>query len=488
MTPPRPLGSRRSWLARVTTSMAAGALAVLSILITVVVPASAASADWPTYLFDNGHSSFNNAATTITPQNAATLHKSWTFTPTKKKGQPAARILGSPVAVGGTVYIASFNGTLWALNESTGTVRWSADVGFTPVGACPTKAGPTATPVVAPDPSRSNQLTVYMAGGDGSLYAIDAADGSVVWQTMVAQTNVTPAEFLFAAPVLVNGDLFIGVASNCEPPLAPGRVVELSQDSGTILNTYHAVAADSGGAGIWITPASDGTSIWVTTGNADETGTEPPGDSYSVVRLSASDLSKQDIWTVTPSLDGTDFDFGASPTLFAATLGGTPTQMVGACNKNGYFYALRAQNLAAGPVWSRKIGAKKAGGPTCLASAIWDQGNNRLIVGSNKTTIAGVSYGGSLRSVNPATGKPLWQLGLNPGPIEGSPSEDGAGVVAAATADQTGGTNQLYLVDPSNGQVLTQIALPSAELAQPVFADGYLFSAPITGGLTAYTV
>jgi len=160
--------------------------------------------------------------------------------------------------------------------------------------------------------------------------------------------------------------------------------------------------------------------------------------------------------------------------------------MVGACNKNGFFYALAAQDLTAGPVWSRKIGAKKQGGPTCLASAIWDQGNGRLIVASNKTTIAGVSYAGSLRSVNPATGKPLWQRGLNPGPIEGSPAEDGAGVIAAATADMTGGTNQLFLVDASNGQVLAQFALPSLEFSQPVFANGYLFSASTTGGLTAY--
>ncbi len=59
-------------------------------------------------------------------------------------------------------------------------------------------------------------------------------------------------------------------------------------------------------------------------------------------------------------------------------------------------------------------------------------------------------------------------------------------MIAAATADQTGGKNQLYLVDASNGQMLIHFALPSLEFAQPLFADGYLFSASITGGLTAY--
>jgi hypothetical protein len=34
--------------------------------------------------------------------------------------------------------------------------------------------------------------------------------------------------------------------------------------------------------------------------------------------------------------------------------------------------------------------------------------------------------------------------------------------------------------------VLKQIALPAFEFSQPVFANGYLFSASITGGLTSY--
>ena len=479
--PPRPFSARRRAALLVTAAVVAGAVAL-----PAGIPASAATASWPQYLYDNAHSSFAGAATAITPQNASGVHKAWTFKPTHKKGQPSARLLGSPVVVGGVVYIESFSGTLWALNESTGTVKWSASIGFTPVGTCDSMAGPTSTPVVAPDPSRGNALTLYVSGGNGSIYAINASNGSVVWQKAVASTNTPPAAFIYTAPLLLKGNLYVGVATNCEPPMAPGRVVELSQAGGTLEHTYWGVAPNSGGAGVWVTPASDGTSLWVTTGNADQTGVEPPGDSFSFVRLSASDLTKEDIWTVVPSLNSTDYDFGSSPTLFQATVAGTPTQMVGACNKNGIYYALAAQDLSAGPVWSRLIGAHRGGGPTCLASSIWDRGNGRLVVASNKTTIGGISFGGSLRSVNPATGASLWQRGLNPGPIQGTPSEDGAGVIAAATADATGATNQLYLVNASNGAVLKKFALPSLEYSQPVFADGYLFSGTLTNGLTAY--
>jgi len=464
----------------------AAAVITLGALIPAGSPASATTADWPAYLYDNGHSSLNPAATAITPANASGVHKVWTFKPTKTGTQPAPKIQGSPVVMNGIVYIASFSGTLWALDETTGHMVWSAPIGFTPKGVCPTKSGPSSTPVIAPDPSRGDALTAYVSGGDGALYAINAATGAQVWKATVAATNTAPAEFLYAAPLLLGGNLYVGVASNCEPPLAPGRAVEVTQSGGAIVHTYAATPGGVGGAGIWISPASDGTSIWVTTGNADEQGVDPAGDSYSVVRLAASDLSKQDIWTVQPSLSGTDYDFGSSPTLFNATIAGTPTQMVGACNKNGNFYALAAQNLAAGPVWSHTIGTHKAGGPTCLASAIWDSSNGRLIVASNKTSIAGVSYGGSLRSVNPGTGAYLWQRGLNPGPIEGTPSENGSGVIAAATADGSGGTNQLYLVNAATGAVLKSFALPSLEFSQPVFANGVLFSAPLTGGISEY--
>ena len=479
MTPGQ-IGVRLRAIAVAAAVIAAGAL------VPAGAPASAAPADWPGFLYNKGHSSLNPAATAITPANAGGVHQVWTFVPTKTGTQPPARILGSPVVVRGIVYIASFSGTLWALDETTGQVVWSAPIGFTPQGACPSKAGPTSTPVVVPDPSRGNALTVYVAGGDGALYAINAATGAQVWRSAIAATNTAPAEFLYSAPLLRAGNLYVGVATNCEPPLAPGRLVEVTQSGGTPVHTYAATPGGVGGAGIWITPATDSTSIWVTTGNADEQGVDPPGDSYSIVRLAANNLVKQDIWTVQPSLSGTDFDFGSSPTLFTATISGTATEMVGACNKNGNFYALAAQNLAAGPVWSHTIGTHKAGGPTCLASAIWDSSNSRLILASNKTSIAGVSYGGSLRAVDPATGAYLWQRGLNPGPIEGSPSENGAGVIAAATADGSGGINQLYLVNAATGAILKSFALPSLEFSQPVFANGFLFSAPLTGGITEY--
>jgi outer membrane protein assembly factor BamB len=160
--------------------------------------------------------------------------------------------------------------------------------------------------------------------------------------------------------------------------------------------------------------------------------------------------------------------------------------MVGACDKNGYFYAFRTSDVAAGPVWKRKLGVGQGfnGNKACLSAAVWD--GTRLIVGSPPTTITGVSYGGSVRALDPATGAVLWQTGL-PNTVLGSPSENASGIVAAATYNPTSGAvNGTYLLDASTGTILKTIP-NDAEFGQPVFADNYLLLATHTQGLQVYS-
>src|SRR5207245_5779848 len=98
------------------------------------------------------------------------------------------------------------------------------------------------------------------------------------------------------------------------------------------------------GASVWTSAGSDGNFVWITVGNGDS------GDSFSIVRLSTA-LTFQTKWTV-PDTFGTDLDWGSSPTLFEAVLNGTSTQMVGANEKNGIFYALdRSEERRVGKEW-----------------------------------------------------------------------------------------------------------------------------------------
>src|SRR5436305_6584487 len=176
--------------------------------------------------------------------------------------------------------------------------------------------------------------------------------------------------------------------------------------------------------------------------------------------------------------------------MFEAMRNGTPTQMVGANERDGIFYAFGAIQLENGPVWSRQVGVpgqlQTLG--SCLAAAAWDVTHQQLFVGSNMTTIQSVDFPGSMRSLDPATGAIVWETGLQAGPVMGSPTLNGSGVLAAGTYSLSAPTqNAVYLLDASNGNILTTIPEISPVFAQPVFADTHLLIATSGGILSAFS-
>jgi len=448
--------------------------------------AEGATPTWSGYLLGPRHSSYNIAATTWTPTSAASFGSDWTFTdpPPTVTGQSGAGFNASPTVSGGSVYIGSNTGEFYAIDEATGLARWHRSLGYVTTKTCNAR-GITSTATVAPDPTRGGQATVYVAGGDGYLYALKASDGSIVWRAFVVTTGTNQnLGYNWSSPTVIGGRIFIGLSSQCDKPLIRGGLRSFDQASGALLHTYRTVPKGDIGASIWTSAASNGSDVWVTTGNGDS------GDSFAIVRLDAATLTKEDRWVV-PATAGTDLDWGSSPTLFKASLGGIQTDMVGACNKNGTYYAFRSADLVAGPVWSRKVGSTgglAAGVGSCLASAIWDYTHKRLIFGSNTTTVNGSTAPGAVRSLNPKTGRVAWVTPLAGGPIMGSPTLSGGGLIAAGTFNNsTPANNRVYLIDASTGAIVNQIATPSPVFAQPVFADDKLFVATTAGTLTAYT-
>jgi hypothetical protein len=246
---------------------------------------------------------------------------------------------------------------------------------------------------------------------------------------------------------------------------------------GALLATHFTEPNGDIGASVWTSVASDGTSVWATTGNGDETQATDRGDANSIVRLNGATLALQDKWTV-PGIQQIDDDFGGSPTFFTDSQG---RQLIGACNKNGIFYAWQANDLRAGPVWQRRIGtaAGTNQGDFCLAAAVWD--NTRLTIASNSTTINGKKFASSIRRLNPTTGRVVWQRGFAAGPIWDTPSENASGVIAAMTFDSSApSVNRLYLVNAQTGAVLDSRPTGDVAFAQPAFADGQLFIATKT--------
>jgi polyvinyl alcohol dehydrogenase (cytochrome) len=468
----------------VTTLAAAVALPAAS-----ASGAPAASTDWPTYERNNQHSSAAFTDGAITQAKASSLTAKWTFTlpgPTKS-GQPKATLWGSPTVVGGKVYIGSGTGVFYALNATTGKIVWQRLLDYGVQQNCAAR-GIASTATVATDPV-SGKLTVYIAGAH-FLYALDPATGAVRWKNSVGPWGST-AYYNWSSPTVAGGRIFMGVSSDCEDFHVRAGAVAYNQHTGALQHTYYDMPAGSIGGSIWSSPATDGTSVWVTTG--DPAASSPQvGDSYAIVRLAASTMVKQDIWRTTDTAVD-DFDFGSSPTLFPGTVGGKALSLVGACNKNGMFYTWDRNHLSAGPVWSKQVGNSSLGFSACLTSAAYDSVQGRLFIASNTTTVAGNTVPGALRAVNPSTGAYLWEQPLDCTPL-GSPTINATtGIVAVPTYGcASGKTPSVKLFNETTGAPLATLPASSPVFSQPVFAENLLFvgsggtSSSGGGKLTAY--
>jgi outer membrane protein assembly factor BamB len=464
---------------------------VLPASAAVARPAHAASAagvslDWPQYLHGPQHSSVS-LATAFTPSNAASASQLWHWQPPVITGKPSPRLEASPTVAAGRVYIGAESGRFYVLNGATGAVVWSRQLDTEPNMTCPAR-GITSTAAVKLDPVTGTS-TVYVSGAR-YLYALNAATGAVVWKTEIGPPSLAnpDAYYNWSSPTVAGGHIYTGLSSSCDNPLIRGGLVELDQHTGQILHTWHTVPSGSLGGSIWSSAAasSSGSDVWVSTGNeCDPTinscpSGNRPGHSLSIVHLSSS-LTLLQAWQAPGTAgQGHDWDFGSSPTLFGS---GSPPPDVGACNKNGRYYALAANPLGSTPLWTDVIGAPAHSDNSCLASSVWN-GPTALYIGGDPTTISGTSYGGSIRQVNPATGAYTWQTGL-PCSVMGTPSLDSAGVLAAGTyLCPTGNTPGAYLINATTGAILKTLPVGSSRVfSQPVFAQGTLFVATESQGL-----
>jgi polyvinyl alcohol dehydrogenase (cytochrome) len=443
--------------------------------------------DWPQYLHGPQHSSMSNS-TAFTTSNAGSVTQVWHWQPPVVSGEPVPVLDASPTVVAGVVYIGAQSGGFYALNESTGAVMWSRQLDTQPKATCEAR-GITSTAAVLPDPVTGTS-TVYVSGAR-FLYALDAATGTVAWKTEIGPPDKAQPDgyYNWSSPTVVGGHIYVGLSSECDVPLIRGGVVELDQHTGQVLHTWYTVPTGSIGGSIWssVAVSSSGSDVWVSTGNeCDPTIDQCPpgnkiGNSLSIVHLSSS-LGLLQAWRAPGTAGhGHDWDFGSSPTLFGSL--GIPPD-VGACNKNGLYYALADNPLGTTPLWTHRLGVPGGARGACISSAAWDGPDGTLYVSGDGTTIGGMSFGGSVGQVNPATGAFVWHTGL-PCAVMGTPSLDSAGVLAAATYRCVKpATPAAYLIDAGTGAILGALPVGTSKIfAQPVFAQGTLFVATESGGL-----
>ncbi|TMI48785.1 hypothetical protein E6H17_02805 [Candidatus Bathyarchaeota archaeon] len=150
---------------------------------------------WTMFHYDAGR----NGATPASGPTSASLM--WSYT-------TGGVVYASPVVSDGFVFIPSYDGKLYALDEYTGSLIWSFTTGSNIV----------ATPAVG------NGM-VYLASKDFTVYALDENTGSMLWRI----SNVAA---VVSSPVLADGKLFYGTLYS--PSAGRAEFLALNPQDGTV--------------------------------------------------------------------------------------------------------------------------------------------------------------------------------------------------------------------------------------------------------------
>ncbi len=369
-----------------------------------------AASDWSTYLGGLDRTGFNGSETILHAANIGRVSLKWS-------AHVNAAISTQPIEANGVVYWGAWDGRLRATNLS-GALLWTANIGQTYDPNCdPSTVGVADTPTLG---AIGSTQVIFVSGGNARFYALNAQNGAVIWSIGLGSP---PDAFLWSSPLVYNGSVYVGVSSFGDCPLIQGKLVQMNAMTGAIQHIFAVVPDGCYGGSLWGSPTVDPNTgiIYIATGNSGSCGASEPY-TVALVALRAADLSPVGSWRVPGSQQTGDGDFGATPTLFSATINGRLRQLVGAANKNGYYYALDRTNLGAGPLWEDHIAYDSGDCPQCgdgsISPSAWD--GETLYVAGGVTTINGVTCQGSVRALNPANGAVLWAHCLQNGPVLGA--------------------------------------------------------------------
>jgi polyvinyl alcohol dehydrogenase (cytochrome) len=215
--------------------------------------------DWPMYNRDLVGTRFNPAESTLTRESVSQgLRIKWTYA-------TMGDVYATPSVVNNIVYAGDTSGTFYALT-SAGKRLWQKS-GFGPI---------TASALVTNGANGKNGMVIF---GDqtGFIYGLDRETGELLWPPVQADhADKNPTAVIFGSPILVDGQVVIGISSNegAAKSTFRGSVVSLNPNDGSI-NWQHYLITDeelqkgSAGAGVWSTPTYDADLklVFVTTGN-----------------------------------------------------------------------------------------------------------------------------------------------------------------------------------------------------------------------------
>ena len=418
--------------------------------------------DWAVSGHDVRHSaSVLDECTHIRPATAAALRPKWFR-------HVADSVTASPVIVGTTAYVGSWDGNFHAVDTNTGKTRWT----FTITTTVPTAFGrivSTASVVPFPDsPAKGGSRLVAVFGGGSSLWALDAATGKELAHldldprdiaTRKAQAADPPVVEVESSPVVGNvrvgakteRRIYVGfdvhnkdkvgrtglVATRLVAPTQAGKawslvpVWKLDPETRKVHNGAAGLTAESGKGfgcgGVWSSPALDLVNNHVVFGTASCSHAPEAiaaGENFAEMMVAARADTGQIAWSYRPGKTAADADldddFGASPNVFTTKTG---RRLVGEGRKDSCYYARDAKTgreawrSCDGTAGNLSDGFAIGGFLGTTAVQTDASGRAVRIIGATAIPVPhnareAVSATSVVRAFDPTTGKVLWRYRL----------------------------------------------------------------------------
>jgi polyvinyl alcohol dehydrogenase (cytochrome) len=498
---------------------------VLALAITTRPSAGApftTSADWPVSGQNLSNTRYQAAETIVGVTNVGTLTPKWSST-------LGGDVSATPAVVGGALYVPSWDGKLSNLDTATGATIWSHAI---------SEYNGLSGSISRTSPAVSGN-TVFIGTLDGAdMIAVDAATGNRIW---ITQLDPQPQAAITQAPVVYNGVVYVGVSSSEEVAALSrsykcctfrGSIIALDAVTGRVLWQTFTVPPNAGqpggysGAAVWSsTPVVDRerNSLYITT-----------GDNYSVPASVSSCLKQgggaacnavNDYFDAVLALDlttgavkwvarthasdtwneacirgprancsqpsGTDDDFGAGANLFQATINGHLQTVVGAGQKSGIYWAIDPDTGAV--LWSTKVGPDGGTGGiqwgtatdgTRIYVAIANSDHQAYTLVPSGQTVTG----GAWSALDPATGRILWQTADPHNAVDVGPVTVANGVVYAGAVDRKG---HMYALNAATGAIRWTFASGGSVAGGPAISNGVIYwgsGYPKNGGTSSHTL
>jgi len=341
---------------------------------------------------------------------------------------------------GGRVFVGSAGGTVYSLDAATGCVHWFYDSGA---------AMRAAISIARIGSGASARDAAMFSNGSATVYALDAATGALLWKTKIEEDKNARAT---GSPTFYNGRLYVPLASGEEGAAATptyeccrfrGSVTALEAATGKVIWQTYTIPEKPfptsknkvgtqlwgpSGAPVWSSPAIDPrrNALYVTTGNNYSDPPTKTSDAFMALDLDTGKMlwtrqfTASDAYTSACRLpdktncadsNGPDFDFSASPML--VTLAGGRRALV-AGQKSGIVHAVDPDRDGE-PIWETRVGLGGTMGGVQWGSAT--DGTNvyvalsdigRIMLTYSTFTDADPKRGGGMFALRLDTGERVW--------------------------------------------------------------------------------